>query len=456
MVHLVTQKESHVFIELFENVVNSIRVRFAPSPSGSLHLGNLLIGKFNSLFALKRGGAMVLRLENTDFVNSESHYLTAIELTLNEFKIKSNESPMLLSYFGPYCQSERNHMYKFYGNILKSLGRSFICNCSFRRIEALKRVNLALGDVAVYDGKCLKRSVKYGKLRLTVPRYGYISSGKKVTRWAHVDMQTLLTKTKPSFHLASVVDDHLMRISHVIRGRDWLNEASKHTLIYLYLGFDVPKFLYLPTVCTPIGGKLSKRNSPLGLNGLIDVGFSSEAIDLYITSLIKMNTSEGLTLKSSRLIINQGALIKFNKQVLREANFDNNELLTRKLTCVNVKRIVNICAQKATTTSDVHRLLRFMFYTKPRKWCCMLPSLQYVLLGLALTKYKQMKSWDVPSLETLHRRMALKLNISMRTFSIILSNAILNDRDSISLYDALITLGRETAFVRIMLYMRRR
>ncbi|MGP1922365.1 MAG: glutamate--tRNA ligase family protein [Candidatus Hodgkinia cicadicola] len=433
-----------------------MRVRFAPSPSGSLHLGNLLIGKFNSLFALKRSGVMVLRLEDTDFVNSESHYLTAIELTLNSFKIKSNESPISLSYFGPYRQSERNHMYKFYGNILKSLGRGFICNCSFRRIEALKRVNLALGDVAVYDGKCLKRSVKDGKLRLTVPRYGYLSSGKKITRWAHVDMQTLLTKTKPSFHLANVVDDHLMRISHVIRGRDWLNEVSKHTLIYLYLGFDVPKFLYLPTVCTPIGGKLSKRNSPLGLNGLIDVGLSSEAIDLYINSLIEMNANEGLIFKSSRLIINQTALMKFNKQVLREANFDNNELLSRKLIRVSVKRIVNLCAQKATTTGDIHRLLRFAFYTKPHGWCCALPSLQYVLLGLTLTKYKQMKSWNVVSLETLHRKMAAKLNVSIRTFSIMLSNAILRDRDSISLYDALIILGRETAFSRIMLYMRQR
>ncbi|MGP1917005.1 MAG: glutamate--tRNA ligase [Candidatus Hodgkinia cicadicola] len=435
---------------------NSIRVRFAPSPSGSLHLGNLLIGKFNSLFALKRGGVMVLRLEDTDFVKSESHYLAAIELTLNSFKIKSNESPMLLSYFGPYRQSERNHVYKFYGNILKSLGRSFICNCSFRRIEALKRVNLALGDAAVYDGKCLKRSVKDGKLRLTVPRYGYVSSAGKVTRWAHVDMQILLTKTKPSFHLANVVDDHLMRISHVIRGRDWLNETSKHTLIYLYLGFDVPKFLHLPTVCTPIGGKLSKRNSPLGLIGLVDVGFSSEAIDLYITSLIEMNANEGLTFKSSRLMINQRALMKFNKQILRKVNFDNNELLSRKLTQVSVKRIVNLCAQKATTTGDVHRLLRFMFYTKPRGWCCMLPSLQYVLLGLAATKYRQMKSWDVVSLETLHRKMAVKLNVSIRTFSIMLSNAILSDRDSISLYDALIILGRETAFARITLYMRQR
>ncbi len=125
---------------------------------------------------------MVLRIEDTDRSRSEGHYQTAIELTLNEFEIKPNESPRRLSYFGPYCQSERNHIYKFYGNAIESLGRGFLCNCSFRRIEALKRVNLALGDAAVYDGKCIKRKVKDGKLRLKVPRFGHFSSAGRITR----------------------------------------------------------------------------------------------------------------------------------------------------------------------------------------------------------------------------------------------------------------------------------
>lgn len=170
-----------VFTEPFGNVGNSLRVRFAPSPSGNLHLGNLFIGKFNSLLSMKRRGTLTLRVEDTDQFNSSKYFRRAMELTLNEFKIKPNESPMRLGYFGPYCQSERNHIYKFYGHAIKSSGRGFMCNCSFRRIETLKRVNLALGDAAVYDGKCIKRSVKNGKLRLKVPRFGHFSSGKRVT-----------------------------------------------------------------------------------------------------------------------------------------------------------------------------------------------------------------------------------------------------------------------------------
>ncbi|MGP1926956.1 MAG: glutamate--tRNA ligase [Candidatus Hodgkinia cicadicola] len=433
---------------------NSVRVRFAPSPSGDLHLGNLFIGKFNLMFSSNYSGALVLRIEDTDFVTSEEHCLTAIELTLNEFKLNPNESPIKIGYFGPYRQSERNHIYKFYGNALKSLNRGFLCKCSFKRIEALKRVNLALGDAAVYDGKCLKRLVKDGKLRLKVPRIGYFTSAGRITRWAHVDMQTLSSKTKPSFHLANVVDDHSMRISHVIRGNDWLNEIPKHILIYLYLGFSVPKFLFLPLLYTSNGKKLSKRNSALGLNGLIDVGIFPEAIDSYVTSLIKGNGRERLNFKPKRLQVNKNILTKFNKQVLRKTSFDNNELLTRKLNRSKANQIVRLCAQKSTTAEDVHRLLRFMFHTKPHGWYCKLPGLQYALLGIMLTKYRQLRSWSVKSLEALHRGIATKLNVSIRTLSIIIASATLGARDSVSLYEGFVLLGKEAVNARIMLYMR--
>ncbi|MGP1918314.1 MAG: glutamate--tRNA ligase [Candidatus Hodgkinia cicadicola] len=431
-------------------------MRFAPSPSGNLHLGNLFVGKFNSMLSLKHKGAMILRVEDTDRSRSLDYCRRTIELTLNEFKIKPNESPMRLGYFGPYCQSTRDHIYKFYGNAIESSGRGFMCNCSFRRIEALKRVNLALGDAAVYDGKCIKRSVKDGKLRLKVPRFGHFASGKRITHWANVDMQTLLTKTKPSFHFANVVDDHLMRINHVIRGRDWLNEMPKQLLIYLYLGFKVPRFSYLPLLCSSNGSKLSKRNSPLGLNGLIDVGFFPESINAYVASLIRLNGDERLNFKLQRLHVNRNIMAKLNKRTLRNANFDNNELLTRKLTHLDAKRIVNLCAQKATTASDIHRLLRFMFYTKPRGWCCAVPSLQYALLGIVLTKYNQLETWNVNSLESLHKSIATKLNISIRTLSIMIAVAVLGDRDSVSLYDGLVLLGREVVGARITLYMRHR
>ncbi|MGP1921950.1 MAG: glutamate--tRNA ligase [Candidatus Hodgkinia cicadicola] len=435
---------------------NLVRVRFAPSPSGDLHLGNLFIGKFNLMFSAKHDGTMVLRIEDTDFITSEERCRKAIELTLNEFKIKLDESPMQLGYFGPYCQSERDHIYKFYGNAVESLGRGFRCKCSFRRIEALKRVNITLGDAAVYDGKCLKRLVNGGKLRLKVPRFGYFTSAGRVTHWAHVEMQPLLSKGKPSFHFANVIDDHLMRISHVIRGNEWLNEIPKHMLIYLYLGFSVPKFLYLPLLYTSKGRKLSKRNSPLGLNGLIDVGFFPEGIDSYVTSLTKGNGRERLNFKLARLQVNQNVLTKFNKHILRKANFDNNELLTRKLNRLNAKRIVSLCAQKSTTAGDVHRLLRFMFYIKPHGWYCKLPSFQYALLGIAVAKYKQLKTWNTKSLETLHRSMATKLTVSIRTLSIIIASATLGTRDSISLYDGFVCLNKETVIARIISYMRQR
>lgn len=125
---------------------------------------------------------MILRIENTDLTNVYKHCITTMETLLQRFGVEFNESPLRPGYFGPYLQSDRNHIHQFYGNIIKAQNQGFVCNCSFRRIEALKRVNLALGEAAVYDGKCIKRHVGNGKLRLKVPRCGHFNNNGRITK----------------------------------------------------------------------------------------------------------------------------------------------------------------------------------------------------------------------------------------------------------------------------------
>lgn len=174
-------------------------------------------------------------------------------------------------------------------------------------------------------------------------------------------MQPLMMGTKPSFHLASVVDDHLMRISHVIRGEDWINDLPKHVLIYLYLGFKIPRFVHLPLLSSPLGRKLSKRQNHPGLAGLIDIGLLPAAIKFYISSMINQSFAGVVIPKPRRLQINQNLLIKHNKCLLKTTKCFNINLLQN----VDVARVIELSLQKATLITDVHRLGRCVYHTKP-------------------------------------------------------------------------------------------
>lgn len=151
---------------------SEFRTRLAPSPSGFLHIGNLFVAVFNMIFSLKYNSRTVLRLEDTDDSKNSTYGSADISEMLSRFGILVDESATNPSAFGPYLQSDRSHIYKFYADSLVAAGKAFYCRCSFRRISALKRANLALGDAAVYDGRCIRYNLKRGKLRLKVPRAG--------------------------------------------------------------------------------------------------------------------------------------------------------------------------------------------------------------------------------------------------------------------------------------------
>ncbi len=174
-----------------QSKLSKLRARIAPSPSGLLHLGNLFVAAFNMLFCMKHNASLILRLEDTDSAKANVYCSLAIGKMLSQFGILADEAPESPGFFGPYAQSGRGHIYKFYADVLVAANKAFYCSCSFRRISALKKVNLALGDAAVYDGRCIKSNLMVGKLRLKIPKAGSFNSSECRVRWINSEMQIL-------------------------------------------------------------------------------------------------------------------------------------------------------------------------------------------------------------------------------------------------------------------------
>ena len=252
-----------------------VRTRIAPSPTGDPHVGTAYVALFNMLFAKVNKGDFILRIEDTDVARSKIEYEKQILSSLNWLGIEWDEGPDVLGSKGPYRQSERSSIYKEKAQILVDEGKAFKCFCTPKRLDELRetqaRNKIALG----YDGKCLSLSENEVAdleknqtpfvIRMKTPDNGLCEfedmlRGKISIDWNQVDMQVLLKADgMPTYHLANVVDDHLMEITHIIRGEEWINSAPKHILLYEYFGWKVPKFCHLPLLRNTDKSKLSKR-----------------------------------------------------------------------------------------------------------------------------------------------------------------------------------------------------
>jgi len=272
-----------------------VRVRYAPSPTGTLHVGGLRTALINWLFAKKHGGRFLLRIEDTDVARVVPGAAEALEETLARFGIRSDEPAER--------QSRRLSLYKNAADALLAKGDAYPCFCSKDRLEVVRRRNRTEGrEAAAYDRRCRgidpdesKRRVEAGEehvLRLKAPRTGktnvedivrgIVSFENKV-----MDDQILLkTDGFPTYHLASVVDDHDMNISHVIRGEEWLSSTPKHLTLYKMLGWEPPAFAHLSLLLNKDGTKMSKRNEASSADLLLSRhGYSPMAIANFIALL---------------------------------------------------------------------------------------------------------------------------------------------------------------------------
>ena len=240
----------------------TVRTRIAPSPTGDPHVGTAYVALFNMAFAHSQGGQFLLRIEDTDQVRSTPESEKAILDALHWLGLDWDEGPDNGGDKGPYRQSERSDIYREHADQLLDSGHAFRCFCTSERLDELRKTQMDNKQQVGYDGHCmhLEQSevdarVAKGEphvVRMQVPReeqctFDDMLRGEISIDWAQIDLQILLKADgMPTYHLANVVDDHLMEISHVIRGEEWINSAPKHILLYEYFGWQAPVFCHLP------------------------------------------------------------------------------------------------------------------------------------------------------------------------------------------------------------------
>ena len=277
--------------------MNTVRTRFAPSPTGYMHIGNLRTALYGYLYAKKEGGKFILRLEDTD---SKRYVESAVQIiydTLKDAGIVYDEGPDIGGDFGPYIQSERAHIYREYAQKLVELGGAYYCFCDKERIDSLKDEN----GVGRYDKHCLHLSkeevaaklaagVPY-VIRQNVPEEGSGSYEDLVYGTVTVDYKDIedgiLLKSDgmPTYNFANVIDDHLMGITHVIRGSEYLSSTPKYNLMYDAFGWERPVYIHLPPIMKNAHEKLSKRNGDASYQDLVAKGYIKQAIVNYIALL---------------------------------------------------------------------------------------------------------------------------------------------------------------------------
>lgn len=279
--------------------MNDVRTRVPPSPTGSPHVGNAYIALFNLAFARRHGGSFVLRIENTDRERSRERFETDILDAFRWLGLQWDEGPDIGGPHGPYRQSERLSIYREHIDQLLTAGHAYCCFCSAERLQALRSEQSRLKQNKLgYDRHCraLPASETASKLaagephvvRLRMPDSGTATitdtlRGEIEFDYANLDDQVILKSDGyPTYHLAVVVDDHLMGISHVIRGEEWINSAPKHFLLYHYFGWDPPAHTHIPLLLNPDGSKMSKRKNPTSVEYYRRAGYLGSAMCNYL------------------------------------------------------------------------------------------------------------------------------------------------------------------------------
>ena len=286
----------------------TVRVRFAPSPTGFVHIGSLRTALYNYLYAKKNNGKYIIRVEDTDRTRLVEDAIEGMIRSMEWAGVVHDEGPFLENdhivqrgEYGSYIQSERLGTYKKYVDDLIDSGHAYYCFCTKERLDDLRENQRANGKTSRYDGYCrnidieeAKKRVESGEehvVRLKLPEnrdivFEDLVRGKVTFNTADLDDQVLIkTDGYPTYHFAVIVDDHLMEISHIIRGEEWLSSTPKHVYLYEAFGWEAPKYVHLPNILNSEKKKLSKRHGDVAVEDFNRKGYLPEALINYIALL---------------------------------------------------------------------------------------------------------------------------------------------------------------------------
>ncbi|MBR4261887.1 MAG: glutamate--tRNA ligase [Bacilli bacterium] len=281
--------------------MKEVRTRFAPSPTGFMHIGNLRSALYEYLVAKSQNGKFILRIEDTDQKREVEGAVQVIYDTLKVCNMHIDEGPQEGGNFGPYTQSERVDLYKKYAQELVDKGEAYYCFCTEERLEKLREEADIRKVAFMYDGHCLKLSkeeieekLKNGEpyvIRQKMPKEGSTSYedlvyGKITVENKLLEDQILLKSDGyPTYNFANVIDDHLMEITHVVRGNEYLSSTPKYLLLYKAFGWESPEYIHLPHIIKEGGKKISKRDGDSTFMDLYNLGYLPEAIINYLALL---------------------------------------------------------------------------------------------------------------------------------------------------------------------------
>ncbi len=286
----------------------SVRVRFAPSPTGFVHIGSLRTALYNYLFAKQQSGKYIIRVEDTDRTRLVEDAVEGMIRSMEWAGVVHDEGPFLerttivqRGEFGPYIQSERLDLYNQYIVQLIESGHAYYCFCTRERLDTLREEQKAKGETSRYDGHCRDLSIEEANkriaageehvVRLKLPVNQEISfhdvvRGEVTFNTADLDDQVLIkTDGFPTYHFAVIVDDHLMGITHIIRGEEWVSSTPKHVYLYQAFGWEAPEYVHLPNILNTEKKKLSKRHGDVAVEDFHKKGYLPEALVNYIALL---------------------------------------------------------------------------------------------------------------------------------------------------------------------------
>ena len=466
-----------------------VRVRFAPSPTGYPHLGNIRTALFNWLFARHNNGSFILRIEDTDVARRVEGAVDTILDSLRWLGLDWDE--------GPYFQSERLEMYREAADQLVREELAYLCYCSPQRLEAMRQEQTKRKQPPGYDRRCrhLTREQKAGLeasgappvVRFKSPLEGQTSfhdliRGEIVFENSTLDDFVLLKSDGyPTYHLANIVDDHSMAISHILRADEWLSSTPRHVLLYQALGWQPPQFAHLPMILGTDRSKLSKRHGATSISEYRDQGYLPEAMINFL-ALLGWSLDDKTELLSREEIVKHFSLERvsktaavFNRDKLdwmsgvylrnlsledyseRAISFLERDLpseVERPLDTDYIRQIMPLIQERAKTLAEVPQLSEFFFVDKLEYDAGLLlgklESGQVVkILQAAITRVEKLGNWDAASLEAVLRPMAEELGLKTGVFFGLLRVATTGRTAAPPLFQTMEVLGKERCLKRL-------
>ncbi|MDD4859205.1 MAG: glutamate--tRNA ligase [Dehalococcoidales bacterium] len=476
---------------------SSVRTRFAPSPTGFPHVGNIRTALFAWLFARHNGGSFIVRIEDTDVARTVPGAVEAIMDGLNWLGLDWDEGPEKGGKFSPYYQSQRLSMYKEAAERLVAQGNAYYCYCSPQRLEEMRADQTRRKMPPGYDRLCRNLTAEEcaSKSKEITPVVRFKTSREGQTAyhdliWGDVsfenstidDFVLLKSDGYPTYHLANVIDDHAMQISHVIRAEEWISSTPRHMMLYKALGYTPPQFAHLPMILGPDRAKLSKRHGAVSIIEYREKGYLPEAMFNFLT-LLGWSLDDKTEVMTRRQIIENFSLERVSKTAaifnleklewmngayIRSLNADDFTQralpflekglppeIKRPLDVDYVRQMMPLAQERARTLAEVPGLLDFFFVSELNYDAALFIDKKTdkptALKALEVSKERllSLSTFEHDSLESTLRPLAEELGLKTGQLFGALRVAVTGRTVAPPLFETMTVLGKDTCLKRI-------